>query len=84
MRTITTYEKEAIQVLNNIPCFILAGASEIEPIRYDINNGVITGATVVRLDYVSFHDGRNIYCDKPVKSVKLKALLNAVYGMGCC
>lgn len=57
----TTYEPEAIKVLNNIPVFALKQGCIDGFVRLDINNGQITGAIQKHRDYVWKTDGRQNY-----------------------
>lgn len=61
MQAITTYDEKAIKVLNRYSVIQLAKFCYVCNSKVDVNNGVITGATRTHRDYVSVHDGRNMY-----------------------
>lgn len=61
MRAITTYDKEAVEELNNYPLVAILQSNKELNRKLEINNGRITGATITHRDYVSVYDGRNNY-----------------------
>jgi hypothetical protein len=62
MQAITTYDNDALRVLNRIPLWVLVRGCKVGSVKLDIENGFITGATQTHRDYVSVYDGRNMYC----------------------
>jgi hypothetical protein len=61
MRAITTYDEPALEVLNNIPLFVLEQGCISGNVSLEINNGKITSATQTHRDYVWFKEPRNSY-----------------------
>jgi hypothetical protein len=54
-------DEQNIEDLNNLPMWVLRTYCVTEPMKLELNNGKITGATITHRDYVSEYDGRNNY-----------------------
>jgi hypothetical protein len=65
MRAVTTIESENdLALLNALPMDYLRTRCVVRPMKLDINNGCITGATITHRDFVSVYDGRNNYIEQ--------------------
>jgi hypothetical protein len=80
MQIVTTYDNEGLRLLHRIPVRILARQCEVCKIKVVIHNGIITEATQVHRDYVSVHDGRNMYGKSNSSKQETKRVINSIYG----